>query len=67
MTNDTTQKCQNATITYDLEATPTNTGFGDRYPVKNLTHCQNIADRQSLRGTWYCGTCWPAPRPVRTP
>ncbi|MEV0237579.1 hypothetical protein [Nonomuraea sp. NPDC050786] len=67
MQDDTSQKCQNATIVYDYDATPTNIGFEDMYPVKNLIHCQNDADRQSPRGTHYCATCWPAPRPVRTP
>jgi hypothetical protein len=49
--------CENATIIYDLEATPTNTGFGDRYPVKNLIYCRNAPEIRTRRGTWFCKEC----------
>jgi hypothetical protein len=49
--------CENAAIEYDLTATPTNTGFGDRYPVKALRPCRNLPEARTGRGTWLCRSC----------
>lgn len=49
--------CENSAIEYDLTATPTNTGFGDRYPVKQLHPCRNRPEVQTGRGTWLCHSC----------